>query len=186
METHSIYYDKLIKLTNAISECKDPEEVAITTAASIKTTFNVKGCAVFIVDGNTRKLGLAGSSGLSEEYLNKGPIYFIQSIKEAKYAVPIAIYDALDDPRVAYPEAARKEGIASVLGVPMVAHGRIIGAIRIYTSEPWEFSIHDINLAQAVSQICGMALDMCRMYKGYKTSIDILKNMRKKEPVEYA
>jgi signal transduction protein with GAF and PtsI domain len=186
MEKHSIYYDKLIKLTNAISECKDPEEVALITSESIKTAFNAKGCAVFLVDRNTGKLGLAASSGLSEEYLNKGPLYFMQSIEEAKDAVPIAVYNTQDDPRVKYPEAAKNEGIASVLGVPMVAHGKIIGAIRIYTSEPWEFSINDINLAQAVSQICGMAMDMCRMHKGYKTSIDILKNMRKKEPVAYA
>jgi len=186
MEKHSIYYDKLIKLTNAISECKDPEEVALITSESIKTAFNAKGCAVFLVERNTGKLGLAASSGLSEEYLNKGPLYFLQSIEEAKDAVPIAVYNTQDDPRVKYPEAAKNEGIASVLGVPMVAHGKIIGAIRIYTSEPWEFSINDINLAQAVSQICGMAMDMCRIYKGYKTSIDILKNMRKKEPVAYA
>ena len=187
MEKHSVYYDKLIHLTNAISECKDPEEVALITAESIKTAFNVKGCAVFIVDRDTRKLGLAASSGLSEKYLNKGPLYFIQSIKEANDAVPIAVYDAQEDPRITYHEAAKEEGIASILGVPMVAHGRIIGAIRIYTSEPWEFSIHDINLAQAVTQICGMAMDMCRMYKGYKTSVDILKNMRRKEKetVEY-
>jgi hypothetical protein len=29
-----------------------------------------------------------------------------------------------------------------------------------------------------VALICGMAMEMCRMYKGYKTSIEILKNMR--------
>lgn len=185
MEKHSIYYDTLIKLTDAISECKDPEEVALITAESIKTAFKAKGCAVFIVNKNTRELGLAASSGLSQEYLNKGPLYFLQSIGEAKEAVPIAIYDVQDDPRCRYPEAAKDEGISSFLGVPMVAHGRIIGAVRIYTSEPWDFSINDITLVQAVSQICGMAMDMCRLYKGYKTSIDILKNMRKKESVEY-
>jgi F420-0:gamma-glutamyl ligase-like protein len=35
-----------------------------------------------------------------------------------------------------------------------------------------------VNLVQAVSQICGMAIDACRLRKGYKTSIEILKNMR--------
>lgn len=184
MEEHAVYYDKLIRLTNAISECRDPEDVALTTAESIKNVFNAKGCAVFLVNRETRELGLAASAGLSQEYLNKGPLYFLQSIEEAKDAVPIAIYDVLDDPRCKYPEAAKAEGIKSFLGVPMVAHGRIIGAIRIYTGEPWEFSINDINLVQAVAQICGMAMDMCRMYKGYKTSLDILKNLRRKKAVE--
>jgi len=181
MENHSLYYDKLIKLTSAISECKDPEEVALITAESVKTAFKAKGCSVFLVDRDTRELGLAASFGLSDEYLNKGPIRYMQEITEAKDQVPIAIYDVQDDPRIQYPEAAKKEGISSLLGVPIVAHNSVIGALRVYTSEPWEFSIQDITLIQAVAQICGMAMDMCRMYKGYKTSIEMLKNLRGKE-----
>ncbi len=178
MEDHSMYYDTLIKVTNAISQCKDPEDVALVTAEAVKTAFNAKGCCVFLIVKETRELGLAASHGLSNEYLNKGPTRFMQSIKEAKDAVPIAIYDVMDDPRIQYPDEAKKEGISSLLGVPIVANNKIIGAVRVYTAEPWEFSVSDITMVQAVAQICGMAMDMCRMYKGYKTSIEVLKGMR--------
>jgi len=180
MENHTLYYDTITRLTTAISQCKDPEEVACITAESVKTAFNAKGCCVFLVDRDTRELGLVASSGLSNDYLNKGPIHFMQSIMEAKDAIPIAIYDVMDDPRIEYPQQARKEGIASLLGVPVISHNKIIGAIRVYTSSPWEFSFNDITMVQAVAMICGMAMDMCRMYKGYKTSIEILKDMRGK------
>ncbi len=178
MDKHAMYYDTLVKVTGAISQCKDPEEVALITAESVKTAFNAKGCSVFLVDKETRELGLVASSGLSQEYLNKGPIHFMQTIREAKDAVPVAIYDIMDDPRIEYPHAARAEGIASLLGVPIISHNKIIGALRVYTTEKWEFSHSDINLVQAVGLICGMAMDMCRMYKGYKTSIEVLKHMR--------
>jgi len=178
MEEHALHYDTIIRLTEAISHCKDPEEVALITAESVKSAFKAKGCSVFLVDRATRELGLVASFGLSDEYLNKGPIHFMQSIKEAKDAVPIAIYDVMDDPRIEYPQEAAKEGISSLLGVPIISHGKIIGALRIYTAEPWEFSTSDITLFQAVAMICGMAMEMCRMHKGYKTSIEILKNMR--------
>ena len=178
MENHTIYYDTIVRLTTAISQCKDPEEVALITAESVKTAFNAKGCSVFLVDRGTRELGLVASSGLSSEYLNKGPIHFMQTIREAKDAVPIAIYDVTDDPRIEYPDEAKKEGISSLLGVPIISHNKIIGALRVYSETPWEFSFNDITLVQAVALICGMAMDTCRMYKGYKTSIEILKNMR--------
>lgn len=178
MENHTIYYDTIIRLTNAISQCKDPEDVALITAESVKTAFSAKGCSIFLVDRETRELGLVASFGLSKEYLTKGPIHFMQTIREAKDAIPIAIYDVMDDPRIEYPEQAKKEGISSLLGVPIISHDKIIGALRIYSESPWEFSYNDITLAQAVASICGMAMDMCRMYKGYKTSIEILKNMR--------
>ncbi len=181
MENHTIYYDMIIRLTSAISQCKDPEEVALITAESVKTAFSAKGCSVFLVDRGTRELGLVASSGLSSNYLNKGPIHFMQTIREAKDAIPIAIYDIMDDPRIEYPEEAKKEGIASLLGVPIISHDKIIGALRIYTETPWEFSFNDISMAQSVALICGMAMDMCRMYKGYKTSIEILKNMRRED-----
>ena len=178
MDAHTMYYDTIIKLTTAISQCKDPEEVALITAESVKTAFKAKGCSVFLVDRETNELGLVASSGLSREYLTKGPIHFMQTIQEARDAVPIAIYDVFDDPRIEYPEAAKKEGIASLLGVPIISHNKVIGALRVYTDAPWEFSFNDITLVQAVALICGMTMDMCRMYKGYKTSIEILKNMR--------
>ena len=173
-----MYYDTIIKLTTAISQCKDPEEVALITAESVKTAFKAKGCSIFLVNRDTRELGLVASFGLSKNYLNKGPIHFMQTIREAKDAIPIAIYDVMDDPRIEYPEQAKEEGIASLLGVPIISHNKILGALRIYSSTPWEFSYNDINLLQAAALICGMAMDMCRMYKGYKTSIEILKNMR--------
>jgi len=178
MQTYNIYYDTITRLTSAISQCKDPEEVALITSEGVKTAFKAKGCSVFLVDRDTKELGLVASSGLSSEYLNKGPVYFMQSIEEAKDAVPVAIYDVMDDPRIAYPEQAKKEGIKSLLGVPIISHDKIIGALRVYTSTPWEFSQNDITTVQAVALICGMAMDICRMYKGYKTSIEMLKNMR--------
>ena len=184
MKGHEMYYEKLIELTGAISQCKEPEEVALLTASGVKNAFNVKGCSVFLIKKDTRELGLAASFGLSDEYLNKGPVRYMQEITEAKDQVPIAIYDVQDDPRIQYPEAAKKEGISSLLGVPIVAGNHVIGALRLYTSESCEFSIQDVTLLQAVAQICGMAMDMCRMYKGYKTSIEVLKNLRGKEYYE--
>jgi len=178
MKSHTMYYDTIVRLTTAISQCKDPEEVALITAEGVKTAFKAKGCSVFLVDRDTHELGLVASSGLSYQYLTKGPIHFMQTIREAKDAVPVAIFDVMDDPRIEYPLEAKKEGISSLLGVPIISHDKVIGALRIYTEKPWEFAVNDITLAQAVALICGMSMDMCRMYKGYKTSIEILKNMR--------
>jgi hypothetical protein len=50
--------------------------------------------------------------------------------------------------------------------------------MRVYTAVPWEFTLNDVNFVQAVAQVVGMALEMCRINKGLKDSIDILKTMR--------
>jgi signal transduction protein with GAF and PtsI domain len=184
MEKHTIHYETFLKVTRAISESKDPEEVVLMTAESVKTALGVKGSSIFLINRKTNELELAASFGLSETYLEKGPINYMQSIRESLEESPVAIYDVLDDPRIQYPEEAKKEGISSILAVPIVIHGKVIGTLRVYTAEPWDFTLTDINLIQAVSQICGMAIDACRLRRGYMTSIEILKNMRNPKEVK--
>lgn len=181
MNRHGMHYDTLLRLSRAITMSKNPEEVALMTVEGVKTALSAKGCALFLFNEKTKELELAASYGLSTEYLNKGPISALQSIAQSLQEGPVAIYDVSDDPRIQYPEAARKEGIASILAVPIVIHGQLLGALRVYTADPWEFTLNDVNLVQAIAQIAGMAMDMCRILRGYKTSIDVLKELRESE-----
>jgi len=178
MKKQLINYETLLKVTKAISHSKDPEEVALMTVESIKTAFAAKGCALFLINRKNNELKLATSYGLSDEYINKGPVSALRSIAESLEEGPVAIYDVLDDPRIQYPKEAQKEGIASLLSVPIVVGGNLMGAMRVYTSEPWEFTLEDVNFVQSLAQIAGMALNMARHTKGLKSSIDVLKTMR--------
>ncbi len=178
MEKKFINYETLLRITKAISHSKDPEEVALMTAESIKTALGAKGCSLFLINRKNNELQLATSYGLSDEYINKGPVSALRSIAQSLEEGPVAIYDVMDDPRIQYPNEARKEGIASLLSVPIVVGGNLIGAMRVYTSEPWEFTLEDVNFVQSLAQLAGMALNMARYTKGFKSSIDFLKSMR--------
>lgn len=178
MNKNLLNYETLLKITNAISHSKDPEEVVLMTVESISRALNVKGCAVFLINRKTGEFELAADYGLSDEYLNKGPLSALKSIADSLEDGPVAIYDVADDPRIQYPEEAQKEGIASILSVPINAGGRSIGVLRVYTDKPWEFTLDDVNFVQAMGNITGMAIDMARHYKGLKQSIEVLKTLR--------
>jgi len=178
MKKQLLNYETLLKVTKAISHSRDPEEVVLMTVESIKTALEAKGCIVFLLNRKTNELEVAASYGMTGEYINKGPVSALSSIAQSMEDGPIAIYDVTDDPRIQYPEEAKKEGIASILSVPIVAGGNLIGALRVYTSEPWEFTLEDVNFVQAMAYMAGMAIDMARHYKGLKDSIEILKTLR--------
>ena len=178
MENQVINYETMLKVAKSISHSKDPEEVALMTVDSIKTALDVKACALFLFNRKTDELELATSFGLSDEYINKGPVSALRSIAQSLKDGPVAIYDVTDDPRIQYPEEARREGIASILSVPMVVGGNLMGAVRVYTAEPWEFSLHDVNFVQALAQIAGGAINLARYVKGLKSSIEVLKTMK--------
>ncbi len=178
MKKQLLNYETLLKVTHAISHSKDPEEVVLMTVESITRALQVKGCAVLLINRKTRELELAAEYGLSDEYVSKGPLSAMKSIAESLEEGPVAIYDVADDPRIQYPEEAKKEGIASILSVPIIAGGRTIGALRVYTAEPWDFTLEDVNFVQAMGNITGLAIDMARHIKGLKHSIEVLKTLR--------
>ena len=178
MKKQLINYETLLKITKAISHSRDPEEVVLMTVESIKTSLEVKGCTLFLINRKTNELELGASYGLSDEYINKGPVSALRSIAQSLEEGPVAIYDVSDDPRIQYPKEAEKEGIASILSVPIVAGGKTIGVMRVYTADPWEFTLEDVNFVQALAQMAGMAINMCRYTKGLKGSIEFLKAMQ--------
>ena len=178
MEKKLINYETMLKITNGISASNDPEEIMVLTVESVKSAMNIKGCTLFLINRKTNDLDVAASSGLSDEYLQKGPVSALKSIAQSLEEGPVAISEVMDDPRLQYPEAAQKEGIASILSVPIQIHSRVIGALRVYTAEKSDFSLDEVNFVQAVAQIAGLAIDLTRLNKGYKSSIEILKTLR--------
>ena len=186
MKKQLVNYDTLLKVTKVISHSRDPEEVVLITVESITRALDVKGCTVFLLNRKTDDLEVAASFGLSDEYIHKGPVSALRSIALSLEEGPVAIYDVSDDPRIQYPEEAQREGIVSILSVPILTAGRLIGALRIYTAEHWEFTLEDVNFVQAMAQMTGMAVEMARQYKGLKDSIEILKTMRDPKTLKYS
>ncbi len=176
MEKNLLNYETLLKITERIAQSREFDELTLLAVTGIRDALECKGCALFLINPKTQELEVASSAGLSDDYHNKGPISAIKSIADSLKDGPVGIYDVMDDPRIQYPQEAQREGIASILAVPIITRGNPIGAVRIYTSEKWEFTIDDVNLVQAVAQIAGMAIEMSRLYKGLKSSIEILKS----------
>lgn len=178
MRKKILNYEILLKVTHAVVSSKYPEDVAMLAVEGVKSALEAKGCALLLFNRKTKELEVAASYGLSDEYINKGPLSARLSIAKSIKDGPVAIYDVRDDPRIQYPEEANKEGIASILSVPIAVRENPIGALRVYSAEPWEATLEDVNFVQGVAQIVGMALEMSRMYKGLKDSIEILKSKR--------
>jgi GAF domain-containing protein len=177
MKSLQLNYETLINITKSLSKSKDPEEIIRLTVDRLKSSLNIKGCALFLINPQTKDLEVAAAAGLSDEYLNKGTVSALKSIADSLSDGPVAVYDVSDDPRIQYPEAAKKEGIASILAVPIMIGDEAIGAIRAYTAEKWEFTLDDVNFVQALAQIAGIMIEMARLYQGQSEHIEALATM---------
>ena len=106
--------------------------------------------------------------GLSETYLNKGALNADRSMPEVLQGAPVCIKNAPDDPRIQYPEAAKSEGIVSMLSVPISVKDQIIGVLRIYTAQQRNFSDDECEFICGLSDMGGIAIDNARMYDHLK------------------
>ena len=177
MKNLRLNYETLIKITRSLTQSRNTEEIIQLTVKSIKSALNIKGCTLFLINRSSNELEVAASTGLSKEYLNKGAISALKSIADSLEDGPVAVYDVGDDPRIQYPEAAKAEGIASILSVPIMLGDASIGAVRVYTAEKWKFTLDDVNFVQAIAQIAGIIIEMTRLYQGQNEYIETLSTM---------
>ncbi|MBF0549409.1 MAG: GAF domain-containing protein [Deltaproteobacteria bacterium] len=163
MEKRQMYLNTLSRIIKVLTMWQDPQTAVSLILQDVKTALEAKGSSLLIVKEKTDELEVIMSQGLSDLYLHKGPVSASPLIAAGVSHRPILIQDAANDPRTQYPEAAMKEGIASILSIPIIVRKNTIGALRIYTAQPWTPTADDLNFTQAAAHLAGMALEMSRL-----------------------
>lgn len=156
------------EVTKAVSSTLRLNEVLNLIVRKLPEVMNLKAATIRLLDTTGQKLELAAAHGLSEKYLSRGPVDTEENIREALQTRPVAIYDVATDPRVHYQKEAFEEGIKSMLTLPIVAKGRIIGVLRLLTNTPRQFTEDDIAFSASLAEVCGTAIENARMYEQLK------------------
>ena len=76
---------------------------------------------------------------------------------------PVHIPDCLADPEYAYPEAQRLGGFRTLLGVPMLREGVVVGVIDVYRDQPEPYTDAEISLVATFADQAALALEFSRM-----------------------
>ena len=108
----------LRRVTKAVSSTLDLEEVLNLIVQKLPAVMNLKAATIRLLDRTGEKLWLVAAKGLSNEYLNRGPVDTEENVREALQLKPVAIYDVAKDPRIKYQKEAEREGIKSMLTLP--------------------------------------------------------------------
>jgi GAF domain-containing protein len=169
---HRDYYKALHQAALALSSSLELDQVLQSVVVSTTEAMQVKACGLRLLDASTGQLRLNAVYGLSSEYLAKGPVNVVNSQidSEAMCGSPVVIADARTDARFQYKDAARQEGLVSILCVPLEVRGESIGVIRVYTSEPTDFHEDDIQFLSVLASLAALAIENARLYENVKNS----------------
>ena len=114
----------------------------------VKATLQADTAAVLLLDYSSGHLIATAAAGLEEE-VRQGVRIPVGRGFAGRIAVehrPVVL-DHVDHTTVLNPILMEK-GIRTLMGVPMVAGGRVIGVIHVGSLTPREFTTHDIDLLQ--------------------------------------
>ena len=114
--------------------------------------------------------------GLSKGYLRKGPIEIAKSglDREVLAGNVVHIQDVATDPPLQYPEAARAEGLVSILVLPLLVDGKAIGSLRVYSAVARNFTEEEVEFAGAIANLSAIAIENARMHQALKTDYELL------------
>ncbi len=165
IEHERAYLASFQEISSTICATLNIGKVLELVVTKITEVLGVKGCVVRLLDPKTQNLYVARSHGLSEDFLNKGPVDSQKSIAENMAGRVVVVDDVLTDRRLQYPVEVAGEGIHKLLSVPLMVRGKVIGVLRIYTGERPPFTEREIILATAIAQQCAFAIDNARIYQ---------------------
>ena len=143
------------KVTRMITSTLNVEKVLDLIVQKVPEIIDVDAATIRLLDPAGEKLLLVASCGLSQEYLNRGPIDAEQSVSKALRGTPVAIYDALSYPHIQYPEAIQKEGIKSLLIAPVIMQNKVAGVLRLLIKKPRQFKNSEIEFIAALAECAG-------------------------------
>lgn len=153
------YLREFKAISHAISTYEDFNLLLRHLAEGATRSFKAKGCSILLLDEREKQLFHVGDYGISDEYLQKGPVFAEQTQTAIHTGKPVFVEDMRHDPRVQYPDAAAKEGLVSMQSVPIMSRGVPIGILRIYLSEPVELHEEDVNALCVLTEQLGMVID---------------------------
>jgi len=114
-----------------------------------------------LLDDEKRELVIRATQSISEAYNKKPPLKVGEGIagKVVLEGKPIVIYDVTEEKEYKYKDIAKKEGLASLLCVPLMVKNKAIGVINLYTSKPHKFTSNEINIITSIANQAAMVIE---------------------------
>lgn len=131
----------------------------------IRAILGTDTAAILLLDVERRELVARAAVGIEEEVeqgvripLGAGFAGRIAAERQPLFLPDIGHADVLNP-------LLREKGIKSLLGVPLLAHGDVLGVLHVGTLAPRDFSRDETELLQMVAERAALAIEKARLHR---------------------
>jgi signal transduction protein with GAF and PtsI domain len=132
----------LSEISKAISSDHYLEDILRLIVTVTANVMDSKICSLWLLDEDKKILSLEATQSISREYLKERVLRLGEGVVGgvAEDTRPMRVYNVLEHPRFKEKDLARKEGLCSLLSVPMMVRGKVVGVLNCYTSYPHNYT----------------------------------------------
>lgn len=167
MRYEQVFFEEAKRISSSLSTDEVLKAIVESTARAV----NAKGSSLLLLSPDKKQLVHSTTYGLSDWFIKKGPLSAEKSLSQALEGKPTQVLNAAEDKNVQYRWHMKKEGIASILAVPVVFENEVIGELRIYTAEPRQFSEEETGFVEGVASLGALALQKARRHEAVSNDL---------------
>jgi serine phosphatase RsbU (regulator of sigma subunit)/anti-sigma regulatory factor (Ser/Thr protein kinase) len=157
--------EDLQRVTDAALAYLNLEDLMAVLLERVVEILQVDTSAVLLVEDEGRTLAARAAKGLEEEVETgfRLPVGRGFAGRVAATRQPVVIEDLENTPIEVVNPLLREKGIRSLLGVPLIVEGSLIGVLHVGSLTPREFRAADVELVQLVGDRVALEIERNRL-----------------------
>jgi signal transduction histidine kinase len=172
--------ESLFSVAHSVISSLNLREILQRVARDACHLMDTKVCSLMLVNPTRELLELRACYGAGAKYLRRPPLPVADSLIGfvVRRCKPLRIFNVQTHDDYRHSEMAREEGLVSLLSVPMILDNTAIGALNVYTAEPYHFSNQDIKTLSALANLAAVAIENARLHEKI---VDVEEQLRHNE-----
>jgi signal transduction histidine kinase len=173
-------FQSLASVSQTINSTLNLDDALKVITREASALMRAKLCSLKLLDESRQFLDLRASYGASEAYLSQPRLGVEESLLGivVRRKKPIQVENVQLSTRYQSVEIARQESLVALLSVPLIFAGEAIGALSVYTGEPYSFSNEEIRILSALAELSAIAIEKARLYERV---VDVEEQLRQNE-----
>ena len=173
-------FESLSSVSRTINSTLNLDEALRVITREACELMRARMCSLMMLDESREWLDLRASYGAGSAYIKKPRLSVGESLLGvvARRKKPMQIANVQTSGRYQNIEVARREGLISLLSVPLLFAGQSIGTLNVYTSRLYNFSNEEIRILSALAELSAIAIEKARLYERI---VDVEEQLRQNE-----
>ena len=173
-------FESLVSVGQTINSALNLDDALKVITREACLLMEAKMGSLLLLDDRREWLDLRACHGAGETYLNRPRLSVAESLLGVvvRRQKPLQVENVQTSTRYQNVEMARREGLVSLLSVPLVFGGQAIGTLSVYTGVRHVFSNEEIRILSALADLSALAIEKARLYERV---VDVEEQLRQNE-----